>query len=163
MALLGALEHGIYVDNEDEGECLGMSTAQICQYFGIEQDSDDDDDAIFAEDEHVHHPGGTGDEDSLSDDAEEVSGDEGLTFDDADDWLGYLSEGEDEGMREEEQDVGVHRHFLGIIFIRKCSRFLPLIVMRVVSIMRQSPSQTIHLPLKNGLTFTKILLQILNF
>ncbi len=163
MALLGALEHGIYVDNEDEDECLGMSTAQICQYFGIEQDSDDNDDAMFAEGEHIHHPGGTGDEYSLIDDAEEVSGDEGLTFDDADDWLGYLSEGEDEGMREEEQDVGVHRHFLGIIFIRKCSRFLPLIVMRVVSIMRQSPSQTIHLPLKNGLTFTKILLQILNF
>ena len=33
MALLGALEHGIYVDNEDNDECHGMSVAQIHEYL----------------------------------------------------------------------------------------------------------------------------------
>jgi len=63
--LLGGLEHGIYVDNEDGDECLGMSTTQICQYFGIEQDSDEDGDEMSTQEEGIHISGDIGDEDSI--------------------------------------------------------------------------------------------------
>ena len=165
MTLLGALEHGIYVDNEDDDECLGMSPDQIRQYFGIEQDGDNDEDAMSVEEEHMQHPGGIDGEGSvIDDDTEEDSGDEDPTFDDAEDWLTHLSEGEHEGMQEEEHDiVCVHRYFIGISLIKQFSRFLPLIAMRLELTTTRSPSQSIHLPLNNSLTFIKLSSPILKF
>jgi len=124
MVLLGALEHGIYVDNKDDDECLGMSTARICQYFGIEQESDNDEDAVSTEEEGTH-PSDIGDEDSIIDDTGADFGHEDSTFDDAEDWLAYLSEGEDKLIHEfseEEQEqeiVSVYCHFINISFIKK--------------------------------------------
>jgi len=164
MTLLGALEHGIYVDNEDDDECLGMSPEQIRQFFGIERDSDDDDEVMSAEEERMQHLGDIDDEDSVIDDTEEDFGDEDPTSDDAEDWLAYISEGEDEGVQEEEHDtVCLHRHFIGISFMKQFSRFLPLIALKVESTTTRSPSQSIPLPLKNSLTFIKFSLPILNF
>jgi hypothetical protein len=187
MTFLGALEHGIYVDDEDD-ECLGMSVAQIRQYYGLDKDSDEDEDAMSAEKDEIHD---VGDEDSMIDDAEEdvsdedsIDGDEEDSMindaeedvsdedsidDDAEDLLGYLSEGEDEEMQdfgEREEDstiVCVYPLFMDISFMRKFSRSLPLGIMRVASTMSQSPFRSIHLPLKIGLNFIKSLLKILNF
>jgi hypothetical protein len=93
MALLGALEHGVYVDNEDEDECHGMSIAQIHQYFGLDKDgSEPSDDEISVEEEEQSQAeivGDVGEEDSMSDD---------------EDWLGCPSGSEDEDSEMEELD-----------------------------------------------------------
>ena len=112
MALLGALEHGIYVDNEDDDECLGMSIAQIHEYFGIEyfgteQETDgDDDDKMSTEEEEMHTPADFGHEDFIEGDF----GDDDSIFAGDEDSLGYISEGEVEEMQEfseeeEERDI----------------------------------------------------------
>ena len=121
MALLGALEHGIYVDDEDDDECAGMSVAEIYEYFGMEQQSDDGEDTLSTEKEDMHISGG---EDAIIEDVEGAGvGDS--TFDD-----NYISEGEDEGTQEfsggeEEPDiVCIYYHFVRKIFIINFSRFL---------------------------------------
>jgi len=117
MALLGALEHGIYVDDEDDDECAGMSIAEIYDYFGMEQQSDDGEDTLSTEEEDMHI---SGVEDAIIEDAEGA----GVGDDD------YISEGEDEGTQEfssgeEEPDiVCIYYHFVRKIFIRNLSRFL---------------------------------------
>lgn len=123
MALLGALEHGIYVDNEDDDECLGMSTAQIHEYFGIEyfdieQETDgDDDEKMTTEEEEMHIPADVRHEDFI-DDSEGDFGDDDSTFAGDEDWLGYISEGEVEEMQEfsegeEGRDiVCIYHHFM---------------------------------------------------
>lgn len=84
MALLGALEHGIYVENEDDDECHGMSIAQIHQYFGLDKDQSDDEISVEEEEQsQAEIVGDVGDEDSTSDD---------------EDWL--ASEDEDSEMEE---------------------------------------------------------------
>jgi hypothetical protein len=71
MALLGALEHGVYVEKEEDDECHGMSIAQIHQYFGLDKDGSDDEMSIEEEEqcqaEIVGDVGDVGDEDSISD------------------------------------------------------------------------------------------------
>ena len=67
MALLGALEHGIYVDDEDDDKCAGMSIAEIYEHFGMEQQSDDGEDTFSTEEGDVHS---SGDEDAIMEDAE---------------------------------------------------------------------------------------------
>jgi len=160
MVLLGALEHGIYVDDEDDDECAGMSIAEIYEYFGMEQQSDDGEDTLSTEEEDMDI---SGDEDAIIEDAE-GAGDGDLTFDDD-----YISEGGDEGTQEfsrgeEEPDiVCIYYHFMGKIFIRNLSRFLRPIILRMVSTMFQSPSPNIHLHSKIGLSFIKLSLKILKF
>ena len=69
MALLGGLEHGIYVDKEDDDECHGMSVAQIHQYFGLGNDGSDDEMLVEEEEQcQAEDVGDVGDEDSISDD-----------------------------------------------------------------------------------------------
>jgi hypothetical protein len=69
MALLGALEHGVYVDNEDDDECHGMSIAQIEQHFGLDKDGSDDEMSVEEEEaSQAEIVGDVGDEDSISDD-----------------------------------------------------------------------------------------------
>src|SRR5882762_10009959 len=71
MALLGALEHGIYVENEEDDECHGMSKSQIHQYFGLEEDGSDDEISVEEEEQsQAEIDGDVGDEDSFSDDEE---------------------------------------------------------------------------------------------
>jgi hypothetical protein len=68
MALLGALEHGVYVEKEDDDECHGMSIAQIHQYFGLDKDGYDDEMSIEEEEQcQAEIVGDVGDEDSISD------------------------------------------------------------------------------------------------
>jgi len=148
MALLGALEHGIYVDDEDDDECAGMSIAEIYEHFGMEQQSDDGEDTLSTEEGDVHS---SGDEDAIIEDAQGAgngdstfvdahrSGDEDAIMEDAegagdgdsdDDWLVYILEGGDEGTQEfsageEEPDiVCIYYHFMRKIFIRNLSRLL---------------------------------------
>jgi hypothetical protein len=91
MALLGALEHGIYVEKEDDSddECHGLSIAQIHQYFGLDKDgSETSDDEMLVEEEEqcqAEDVGDVGDEDSMSND---------------EDWLASPSGSEDEEMEE---------------------------------------------------------------
>jgi hypothetical protein len=71
MALLGGLEHGIYVDKEDDDECQGMSIAQIHQYYG--QDIHGYDDEVSDEEGEQHQAEfdvDVDDEDSMSDDSD---------------------------------------------------------------------------------------------
>ena len=70
MALLGTLEHGVYVE-EEEDECHGMSPSQIHQYFGLADDeiSDEEQEQCQAEND-----GDIGDEESMSDDESCPSG-----------------------------------------------------------------------------------------
>jgi hypothetical protein len=158
MAFLGALEHGIYVDDENDDECLGMSTSQIYEYFGIEQESNDDDE-ISTEEDDMHISADVAHEDSIMDDSEEY-------FDEDD-----SSAGEDEGMEdfsdeefEQEQEVVcVYRHFMRKSFIKFFFRLLPLIIMRVVSTIHQSTSPSIHLHLKISLNNIKLSPKILKF
>ena len=90
MALLGALEHGVYVENEDDNECHGMSIAQIHQHFGLDKDGSDDEMSIEEEEaSQAKIVGDVGDEDSISDD---------------DDWLACASGSEDEDSEMEELD-----------------------------------------------------------
>jgi hypothetical protein len=84
MALLGALEHGIYVEKEDDDECHGMSISQIHQYFGLDKDYSE----ISVEEEEQSQAEiveDLDDEDSISDDEE---------------WLASPSGSEDEEMEE---------------------------------------------------------------
>ena len=67
MALLGALEHGVYVEKEDDDECHGMSIAQIHQYFGLDKDGYDDEMSKEEEQCQAEIVGDVGDEDSISD------------------------------------------------------------------------------------------------
>ena len=67
MALLGALEHGIYVE-EEEDECHGMSSSQIHQHFDDEI-SDEEEGQCQAEND-------IDDEESMSDDESCPSGSE---------------------------------------------------------------------------------------
>jgi len=90
MALLGALEHGVYVENEDDNECQGMSIAQIHQHFGLDKDGSDDEMSIEEEEaSQAEIVGDVGDEDLISDD---------------DDWLACASGSEDEDSEMEELD-----------------------------------------------------------
>ena len=66
MALLGALEHGVYVEKEDDDECHGMSIAQIHQYFSLDKDGSNDE--MSVEEEEQCQAEDVGDEDSMSDD-----------------------------------------------------------------------------------------------
>ena len=122
MALLGALEHGIYIDDEDDDECAGMSIAEIYEHFGMEQQSDDGEDTFSTEEGDVHS---SGDEDAIMEDAEGAG-----NGDSDDDWLVYILEGGDEGTQEfsvgeEEPDiVCIYYHFMRKIFIRNISRLL---------------------------------------
>jgi hypothetical protein len=87
MALLGALEHGIYVEKEEEDECHGMSIGQIHQYFGLDKDGSDNETRMSDEEEEdcqAEICGDVGDEDSMSDD---------------DEWLACPSGSEDEEMK----------------------------------------------------------------
>ena len=71
MALLGALEHGIYVEKEEDDECHGMSIAQIHQYFGLDKDGSDNEISVEEEEQcQAEIVGDVGDEDSMSDDEE---------------------------------------------------------------------------------------------
>ena len=164
MALLEALEHRIYVDDEDDDKCAGMSIAEIYEYFGMEQQSDDGEDTLSTEEEDMHI---SGDEDAIIEDDAEGAGDGDSIFDD--DWLFYISEGGDEGTQEfsggeEEPDiVCIYYHFMRKIFIRNLSRLLRPTILRMVSTMCQSPSPKIHLHSKIGLSFTKLSLKILKF
>jgi hypothetical protein len=86
MALLGALEHGIYVEKEEDDECHGMSIAQIHQYFGLDKDGSDNEISVEEEEQcQAEIVGDVGDEDSMSDD---------------DEWLACPSGSEDEEMEE---------------------------------------------------------------
>ena len=91
MALLGALEHGVYVENEDDDECHGMSIAQIRQYFGLDKDVSDDEISVEEEEQcQTGVVGDVGDEDSMSDD---------------EDWLACHSESEEETEELDDPDV----------------------------------------------------------
>ena len=92
MALLGAIEHGIYVEKEDDDECQGMSTAQIHQYFGLDKDGSDDEISVEEEEQcRAEIVGDVGDEESMSDD---------------DDWMTCPPVSEDEDIEEmEDSDV----------------------------------------------------------
>jgi hypothetical protein len=83
MALLGALEHGIYVEKEDDDECHGMSISQIQQYFGLNKDCSEI--SVEEEEQSQEIVEDVGDEDSISDDEE---------------WLASPSGSEDEEMEE---------------------------------------------------------------
>jgi hypothetical protein len=89
MAFLGALEHGVYVEKEDDDECHGMSTAQIYRHFGLDKDSSDEengsDDEMSVVEEEQYQTENIGDEESMSDD---------------DDWMACPSGSEDEEMEE---------------------------------------------------------------
>jgi hypothetical protein len=89
MALLGALEHGIYVDEKYDDECHGMSIAQIHEYFGLDKDGSDDGISVEEEEQsQAEIVGDVGDENSTSDD---------------EDWLACPG-GEDEDSEMEELD-----------------------------------------------------------
>ena len=71
MALLGALEHGIYVekDSDDDDECHGMSIVKIHQYFGLDKDGSDVEMPVSVEEEEqAENVGNIGVEDLISDD-----------------------------------------------------------------------------------------------
>ena len=86
MALLGALENGIYVEKEEDDECHGMSIAKIHQYFGLDKDGSDNEISVVEEEQcQAEIVGDVGDEDSMSDD---------------DEWLACPSGSEDEEMEE---------------------------------------------------------------
>lgn len=73
MALLGALEHGLYVEKEDD-ECHGMSIAQIHQYFGLDKNGSDDEISVEGEEQcQAEIVGDVGDEDSMFDDEDWMS------------------------------------------------------------------------------------------
>jgi hypothetical protein len=158
MAFLGALEHGIYVDDENDDECLGMSVSQIYEYFGVEQESNDDGE-ISAEEEDMHISADVSHEDLIMDDSDGYFGE-----DDS-------SAGEDEGMEDfsdeefeqEHEIVWVYHHFIEKRLIKNLFRLLPWRLMRVVSTIHQSASPSIHLHLRIGLNNIKLLLKILNF
>ena len=122
MALLEALEHRIYVNDEDDDECAGMSIAEIYKHFSMEQQSDDSEDTFSTEEGDVHS---SGDEDAIMEDAEGAG-----NGDSDDDWLVYILEGGDKGTQEfsageEEPDiVCIYYHFMRKIFIRNLSRLL---------------------------------------
>lgn len=101
MALLGALEHGIYVDDEDDDECAGMSIAQIYEHFGIQQEGDDGEDTLSTDEENICI---SGDEDATMED-DEGAGDGDSIFDDSI----FEDDGDEETQEfsggEEEQDI----------------------------------------------------------
>lgn len=96
MALLGALEHGIYVEKEDEDldECHGMSIAQIHQHF--------DDGETSVEEEEQCQGENVGDEDTMSDD---------------EDWLACHSGGEDEKLDELDEPLADVVSFITIFWV----------------------------------------------
>ena len=71
MALLGALEHDVYVekDSDDDDECHGMSIVQIHQYFGLDKDGSDVEMPVSAEEEEqAENVGNISVENLISDD-----------------------------------------------------------------------------------------------
>ena len=95
MALLGALEHGVYMekDSDDDDECHGMSIVQIHQYFGLDKDGSDVEMPVSAEEEEqVENVGNIGVEDLISDD-------------DLEDWLACFLGSDSEDKIEELHDL----------------------------------------------------------
>lgn len=70
MALLGGLEHGVYVDEEND-DCAGMSVAEIREHFGLEPEEESDNELSAEEDDGTEDGLGDDDEDSIVVDPEE--------------------------------------------------------------------------------------------
>jgi hypothetical protein len=103
MALLGALEHGIYVDNEDDDDCHGMSIAQIHEYFGLDRDASDDEKSVEEEEQsQAEIDVDVGDKNSTSDD---------------EDWLACPSGSEDEDLEMEDLDEPVCFIILSWVYV----------------------------------------------
>jgi hypothetical protein len=93
MSLLGALEHGIYVEKEvtddSDDECHGMSIAQIHQHFGLDKVGCEGEMSVEEEEQCQ---------------AEKVVDEDSMPDDDSEDWLVCPSEGHSEDERLEELD-----------------------------------------------------------